>query len=341
MKFVYISPSCETISGYKAEEFLNDPELLRKMIHPEDREAWQKHESTILQTNQPGSLDLCILTRSGEARWVHHLCQSVYDVNGKWIGRQVSNRDITERKLAEKERGKLIDELRRAKELQQTLSQRLIDTQEKERRVIAHDLHDDVGQALTALKINLQTVQRGYNCPDLEESIAMVEQTLQQVRAISLNLPPMALEDVGVAAALRWLCDRQGKEAGFDTVFSANLGETRLPPNIEIACYRVGQEALTNIIRHAHAHLVQVDLKQTGQELHLTIQDDGSGFDVEAAYQHARVGTSLGLISMRERVLLSGGHMEIESKPGQGTHIHASFPLILHHPGSRSQKKLH
>jgi PAS domain S-box-containing protein len=339
-EFVYISPSCEMISGYGAEEFRADPGLMLKIVHPEDQKAWQTHVATFLHSNQPGSIDLRIVTPSGRVRWINHLCRPVYDKSGQWLGRRISNRDITERKSAEKEREKLINQLRQARELQQLLSRRLLEAHEVERQAFARELHDEVGQALTALKINLQTVQRGENCPDLSESIAMVEHTLQQVRAISLNLPPTTLEDLGLAPALRWVLDHQSREAGFSTSFTANL-TTRLPPQIEIACFRVGQEALTNIMRHAHAHQVKMELEQIGQELHLTIEDDGGGFDVEAAYERARIGTSLGLISMRERVLLSGGHMEIESKPGQGTHIHASFPLILHHPGSTSQKKPH
>lgn len=328
MEFVYISPSCETITGYKAEEFRNEPDLLMKIVHPDDQEGWQKHESIVLQTNQPGSLDLCILTRSGETRWIHHLCQSVYDADGKWIGRQVSNRDITERKIAEKEREKLIDELRSARELKETLLQHLLEAQENERRVIARELHDEVGQALTVLKINLQTVQRGNNCLDLDESIALVEQTLQHVRAISLNLPPTVLEDLGLVPALRWLLERQGREADFGTSFSTSLEETHLPPHIEIACYRVAQEALTNIMRYSHAHQVKMELVQVDQQLHLTIQDNGVGFDVKRAYERALHGASLGLISMQERAHLAGGQFEIESTIGQGTKIHASFPII-------------
>jgi PAS domain S-box-containing protein len=340
MEFVYISSSCETISGYKAEEFRKDPDLLNKIVHLDDREAWQKHEEVFFHSDQPGSLDLCILTRSGEPRWIHHLCQPVYDADGKWMGRQVSNRDITERKLAEKERVQLIDQLNRAYELQKVLSAHLMHSQETERRVIARELHDEVGQVLTVLKINLQTLQRTENCPDMSESIAMIGRTLQQVRAISLNLPPTMLEDLGLAPALRWLLDRQGREAGFGTSFTANQ-VTRLPQQIEIACYRVGQEALTNIMRHAHAQQVSIELTQTVQVLHLTIQDDGSGFDVEAAYHNGLVGAGMGLISMQERVLLVGGRMEIESTLGQGTKLHASFPLSLPSPGSRRQKKQH
>ncbi len=236
--------------------------------------------------------------------------------------------DITERKKAEVERENLIEQLHEAQGQQQMLSARLMEAQENERRVIARELHDEVGQALTALKINLQTVQRKYQSGlDLAESIAMVEHTLQQVRSISLNLPPTVLEDLGLAPAVRWLLDRMGREARFGTTFVSSLEDTRLAPQIEITCFRVAQEALTNVMRHAGAQHVKVELAQADDELHLTIQDDGSGYDVEKAYQRARQGNSLGLVGMQERVDLAGGRMEIESMAGMGTKIHASFPL--------------
>jgi len=249
--------------------------------------------------------------------------------------------DITERKKADEEREHLIGQLNAAREQQQMLSARLMAAQETERRVIARELHDEVGQALTALKINLQTVQRKQkNDLDLSESIGMVEQTLQQVRAISLNLPPTVLEDLGLAAALRWLLDRQGREAGFSTAFITNIGETRLDPQIEIACFRVAQEALTNVMRHSHAQNVNIKLEKINQDLHLTVRDDGLGYEVEAAYQRAWNGNSLGLVGMQERVMLAGGRMEIESMKGQGTTIHASFPLARPNPDDGAGEKL-
>ena len=194
--------------------------------------------------------------------------------------------------------------------------------------MIARELHDEIGQALTALKINLQTVQRVKGSGlDLSESVEMVEKTLQEVRAISRNLPPTMLEDLGLAPALRWLLDRQGREAGFTTSFITGLGETRLPAYVELACFRVAQEALTNVMRHAHARQVKLELALVDQTVHLTIEDDGRGFDMEEAYELARQGNSLGLISMQERAYLTGGRMEIESEPGKGTKVHASFPV--------------
>jgi PAS domain S-box-containing protein len=249
--------------------------------------------------------------------------------------------DITERKKAEEMRENLIGQLNTAQEQQRMLSARLMAAQETERRVIARELHDEVGQALTALKINLQTAQRKLNNGmDLAESIAMVENTLQQVRTISLNLPPTVLEDLGLVPALRWLLDRQGREAGFSTSFITDIGEVRLDPQIEIACFRVAQEALTNVMRHAHAQHVNMTLEKINKELHLTVHDDGKGYDVEAAYQRAWHGNSLGLVGMQERVVLAGGRMEIESGPGKGTRIHASFPLARSQPDDGEGGKL-
>ncbi len=328
MEFVYISPSCEAISGYSIEEFRSDPSLVSKIVHPDDREAWKKHELSYQNSSQPGSLDLRILTPSGRVCWIHHLCRPVYSNSGKWLGRRVSNRDITERKSAEKEREKLIDQLRYAREIQRMLSQRVMDAQENERRQIARELHDEIGQALTALKLNLQTVQRRQkDVLDLSESIGMAERMLQQVRAISLNLRPPMLDDLGLAPALRWLLDCQGGDAGLNVSFVNRLKETRLAPEIEIACFRVAQEALTNVARHAQAEQVKVELAQDEHELYLTIQDNGRGFDLQAADEHAWQGRSAGLVGMRERVHLAGGRLEIKSNPQEGTQIRACFPL--------------
>jgi PAS domain S-box-containing protein len=328
-EFVYISPSCEAISGYRAEEFYGDADLISNIVHPDDQKAWQNHEAIFFHSGQPGSLDLRILTRSGRVRWIHHLCQPVYDRSGKWLGRRASNRDISDRKIVDIEREKMIYQLRSAREIRLLLLRRLMEAEENERRVIARELHDEVGQALTALKINLQMVQRRQNNNlELAESISLVEHTLEQVRKISRNLPPTVLEDLGLAPALRWLLEKQGGAAGLSTSFVSTLVEARYAPDIEIACFRVAQEALTNIMRHSQAHQVKLELFEKENELHLTIQDDGCGFDVEMAYVQAGQGSSLGLIGMRERVSLTGGHMEIESNQGQGTTIRVSFPLV-------------
>ncbi len=229
------------------------------------------------------------------------------------------------------EHARLYQQVRAGRQRLQTLSRRLIEAQETERRHIARELHDEIGQALTAVKINLQAIQR---LPDpstltayLQESIEIVERALQQVRNLSLDLRPSLLDDLGLIAALRWYIDRQAQRAGFTARLTADPIETRLPADIETTCFRVAQQALTNIVRHAQARHVDVELRHSDAVLELIIRDDGVGFDVQAALDNAVKGASLGLLGMQERVLLIGGQIEIRSAPGQGTEIQARLPL--------------
>lgn len=213
----------------------------------------------------------------------------------------------------------------------QMLSQELLEVQESERRHISRELHDEIGQALTAVKVNLQAARRSLPSEEvlaqLDESIDVVERTLEQVRDLSLDLRPSLLDDLGVVAALRWYIDRQAQRAGFEAQFTADLPELRLPPELETTCFRVVQEALTNIIRHANANHVKIALRESEQELELIIRDDGIGFDVGAVMERAAGDLSLGLLGMQERVQLVSGQIEIVSDPATGTEIRAIFPL--------------
>ncbi len=226
---------------------------------------------------------------------------------------------------------RLFEELRAGKEQQLCLSQRLLEVQEVERRTLSRELHDEVGQSLTAVKINLQALYRKSllisSGQRLEESIGMVERVLDQVRDLSLDLRPSLLDDLGLVAALRWYVDRQGQRAGLGVRFISDPIEARFPGEIEISCFRVAQEALTNVVRHARAKEVSVELQHDNGKLHLVVSDDGIGFDPTAAYEGARRGQSFGLLGMRERVALVGGQLEIDSAAARGARIHASFPV--------------
>jgi signal transduction histidine kinase len=132
---------------------------------------------------------------------------------------------------------------------------------------------------------------------------------------------------LGLVVALRWYVDRQAQRSGFTAQFVADPLETRPRPDIETACFRVAQEALTNVTRHARAQQVRVELRQRDTELHLLIHDDGKGFDVRTAQERAAQGASMGLLGMQERVWLVGGQIAIESAPAWGTEIRVRFPL--------------
>jgi signal transduction histidine kinase len=206
-----------------------------------------------------------------------------------------------------------------------------MEAQEVERRSLARELHDQVGQSLTAVKINLEAIQRvGRMTPfarRLEESIGMVERVLDQVRNLSLDLRPSMLDDLGLVAALRWYADRHCRRAGLTLSFTADHAELRLPGAIEVACFRIAQEALTNVVRHARATQVTIDVWPGAGKIHLVVWDDGVGFDVAVAYDAARGGQSAGLLGMRERATLCGGYLEIDAAPTRGTRVRAEFPL--------------
>ena len=246
------------------------------------------------------------------------------DSEGSMIGAVSCLQDITERKQVE-------EKLQESNDKLQLLSRRLVESQETERRHIARELHDEVGQTLTVAEMNLQAMmQSPGEAPfkgRLKESLQAVERVLEQVRDLSLNLRPSMLDDLGLEPALRWYCKRQAALVGLQPEFRADPMEDRLDPAVETACFRVAQEALTNVVRHARARVVVVELRQQEGQLHLFVRDDGVGFDVAAVREQAVLGASLGLLSMEERATLTDGGLECKSAPGQGTEIHAWFPL--------------
>jgi PAS domain S-box-containing protein len=245
-------------------------------------------------------------------------------------------RDITERSLAGQKREAYGRKL-------QTLSRRLVEVQETERRRLARELHDEVGQSLTVAQMNLQAVMQSPGTADqaqrLSESLKMVDHVLEQVHDISLNLRPSMLDDLGLEAALRWYTHRLANSAGFRAEFATQPLEHRLDPILETECFRIAQEALTNVVRHAHAQTVNVDLLAKDGRLHLNVRDDGVGFEVASTREQAVHGASLGLLSMEERAGLGGGAVDFNSIPGKGTNVQAWFPLKWQMPPSESQNQ--
>jgi signal transduction histidine kinase len=223
-------------------------------------------------------------------------------------------------------------EARLARERLAALSARLLQVQEAERRHIARELHDEVGQALTAVRMNLQLLKQSPPAPEalagrVDETLGVLDQILQGVRQLSLDLRPSLLDDVGLVAALQWFVRVRGERAGLAGTVVAELAEAEVSAELATTCFRVVQEAVTNAIRHARARHLRVELRGRDGELELIVRDDGVGFDVAAAFRSARGGASLGLLSLRERVELAEGRSVIESDPGRGTTVRAWFPL--------------
>lgn len=235
--------------------------------------------------------------------------------------------DVTEQRRA-------ADELKEANIRLQGLSNRIIEVQETERRQIARELHDEIGQCLTALKINLEGLQRTARDPAVvsrvAESVELSAHTLDQVRRLSVDLRPSQLDDLGLEPAVRSVLDRQASTGNFTAHYESDLNGAVLSGQVETACFRVCQEALTNIIKHAGAQHVWVRIELSGKKLQLRVRDDGSGFDPESGKRRALAGESFGLLGMQERATLAGGQLQINSAPGQGTEVRAWFPVEEH-----------
>lgn len=241
-------------------------------------------------------------------------------------------RDVTARVRSEEAGRKYVQQLKE-------LSRRVLAAQEEERRAVARELHDEIGQGLTAIKIHLQAMAfAGKGCAPaaptdhLHEALLATARILEQVRTLSLNLRPLQLDDLGLAMALRSLVTRAAATAGWDAHFDENLPPDRLDPGLELACYRVVQEALTNVMRHARATEVSVSVRHDAHGLKVAIRDNGLGFDVGGPHSTTEA-LHVGLLGMEERVRHLGGHFDIQSGPVSGTVITAHFPLAATEPG--------
>jgi len=236
----------------------------------------------------------------------------------------------------EVERQQAEGKLQQSRQRLQVLSRRLVEVQETERRHLARELHDEIGQGLTVAELNLQALLQSPGidglAPRLKQSLEVVDHVLEQVHDLSLNLRPSMLDDLGLEPALRWYTDRQAALGGLQAEVRADPLEQRLDPMIETECFRIAQEALTNVVKHAKAHGVTVELTRSDEQLHLWVRDDGVGFDVAGVRDQAVRGASLGVLSMEERAMLAGGGLQYHSTPGQGTEVHAWFPLKWAHP---------
>ncbi len=215
---------------------------------------------------------------------------------------------------------------KRTSELQQ-LSHRLVEVQEQERRSIARELHDEVGQILTGLNMNLELIKR-MPAETIVEGIAQtqlqVSELLARVRDISLNLRPAMLDHLGLLPALFWHFDRYTVQTKVQVSFKHASVEGRYSPELETAVYRIVQEALTNAARHSKATEVTVMLWATAETISVQIEDQGAGFQPETVML---AGRSSGLTGMRERAALLNGRLIIESSPGSGTCVTAELPL--------------
>lgn len=324
-RFAYVNPAlCQLLGAESKDQLLGEP--IFKRIHPDLNTIVRERIEHLLQQGDIVPLmDQRYLRLDGSEVEVQTLA-APFVLQGRRAALVMVN-DVTERKTMERT-------LKQTTERMQLLSRQLLRAQEAERAHVARELHDEIGQVLTAIGFHLHSlinVCGPEHRAQFEEDISLVDGAVQQIRDLSLNLRPPTLDVLGLEATLRAYLKDQARRTGLVVHISGHL-ESRLTPELEIICYRVVQTTLTNVVRHARASQVWVELQHGEQILKLTIRDDGIGFDTDAVWQQAKQGRSFGLVGVRERVELVGGQLSVVSAAGAGTTIHVQFPLNSFEP---------
>ncbi len=307
------------IFGVNQRQFKPTFEAVVDAVHLEDREVLKRVVKTSLSSKKPFNVHFRINRPDGKERIIQSRGHILCDDQGNATRMFGAAQDVTDRK--------------RAEESSKRFSRRLIEAQEAERQTIARELHDEIGQVLTAVRVGLDAVKRGVPAdavsPQLEANIAIVDQALKRVRDLSLELHPVLLDDLGLPAALRWYTDGYALRTGIATELRLeNLKDSdRFPRELETVCFRVVQEALTNVVRHANARQVLITLKLNCNYLNLTIKDDGRGFDVVALQKRSAGQVTLGVRGMEERAQALDGSLTIESSPLNGTEVQLALPF--------------
>ncbi len=300
------------VTGYTLAE-LSDHSGWQSLIHTSDLSAaLDDYEKRGQENRNEG--ELRIVTKGGAIRWIRYssqpYCSGAAGRHDRLVG---AVQDITERKEAEI----------RLREL----SRRLLNVQEQERRHLARELHDEIGQYLTALSLNLEAMANAgasETASGLKRAQDLVRDLSSQVRDLSLRLRPTMLDDLGLLPALLWLVDPAATRTRLRINFEHSGLGRRLGTSVETAAYRIVQEALTNVARHAGVEEATVRAWLEEGILHLAIQDQGRGFRVD---DHSGRRCSAGLSGMKERAALLHGHLNVESSPGSGTRVTAALPL--------------
>ncbi len=319
----YVNRPWLEYSGLSLEEFFKDP---MGTVHPDDvpgvMEKWGRH----MAAGDAYEDEMRLRRADGEYRWFLVRTVPLRNERGdivKWHG---TSTDIEDRKRAEEMLRQSAAELR-------AMSRQLVELQESERRDLSRELHDRVGQNLTALKIDLDILRPAvlaHGDDDLrariDDSAALLASTIDAIDNVTAELRPHMLDDLGLAPALEWHAKQFSKRTGIAvTVRGGGLPHERRSPEVEIALYRIAQEALNNVAKHARARHVEIDLDHTDGECTMSVEDDGTGFD-NANPPHRKAKPGLGLVTMRERAQAVGARFELRKRPGGGTRLTVRLP---------------
>jgi len=318
-EFPYISEGSEALVGYTPAQIQHPRMGLRNLVHPEDRAHYHQVQDLAIASGQDWSWQGRILTRDGEQRWADIKASARQLANGRVVWDGVVW-DITQGKRAERALGRSQEQLRE-------LSAHLESVREEEKARIAREVHDELGQMLTVLKLEVSMCELAFAelDPALNERLAsmkrLIAQLFQMVRDVATALRPPIL-DAGIASAIEWQARRFESRTQIPCLVQVPENLPALSDAKATGLFRILQEALTNVMRHAQAHSVEIELVREGGLLRMTVSDDGRGFCRDQPRP-----TSFGLVGVRERVLMLGGSMALHSEPGEGTSLSVTIAL--------------
>lgn len=317
-EIVFANRACATLFGIQDEKSLVGRSIYA-LLRPESHATIRRHiDSTLSGQSHLASVQETIAKLDGSVREVEIVMVPMPD-HGKTTLQMVIN-DVTRRR----EEASLLEQSRN--QLRQ-LSANAVEAREEERHRIARELHDELGQRLTALKMDLSSLRVGVSAqgygPRIDNMLGMLDDTVASVRRIATDLRPLMLDDLGLNAAIRWLVRDAAKRMGIKVNVQLGEGDPPLSKRASIALYRMVQEALTNVARHARATDVQVQMQQRNGEVVLSVRDNGVGFPKQPTLREG----SYGLMGIRERAYMLGGNLEVENPPGGGGCVTVHLPI--------------
>ena len=319
----YISPQIATL-GFTAEEWLADSTLHEARIHPDDRARVREALTQCVAGSPPVRIEYRLMAKSGEIMWFRDEMKTVADDSGRELFKQGILVDITQSKLAE-------DALRQSREALRSLAARQEMIKENERKRIAQEIHDELGSLLTGIKayvsVSIERAAGGGTPPDplLHDALRLTDDAIEAVRRVITDLRPSVLDQLGVWEALEWYANQIEARSNLvcECVIDSAAAELELDPDRSTMLFRIVQESLTNVLRHAEASCVSIQAWVDGGEIMLEMRDDGKGFDVERVPEHP----SLGILGMRERARHFGGQLSVRSEAGRGTIVVLCLPV--------------
>jgi PAS domain S-box-containing protein len=322
-RVTFLNPAAQSLTGWQREEAVGRP--LREVFKIVSEQTGKRVEDPVTKVTREGVVaglanHTVLIARDGTRRPIDDSGAPIRDSHGKIIGVVLVFHDISEQKQAS-------DELRR-------LTARLLEVQEEDRRQVAYDIHDGLGQLMTAASMHLESFSRyrgeaqsAAGEKEFAKARSCLQDAVVEMRRLVSELGPLLLEDVGLMEASRRLLSDMAERANWEIEFEGGANDDRLDPMAETALFRIVQEALANVAKHAHAGRVRISFTRQRDTLKLEVRDWGRGFEPNRMLDKPERGRHVGLLGMRERAVLIGGEFSIESSPGKGTCVVVTVPV--------------